>query len=454
MSAKTKILFVDDEKAIRDLFQLIFKKEPFSIQTACDGVDALEKIESFAPEIVVADVNMPRMGGLTLLNEIMVRHPHLTVVMVTGYGAVKDAVDAMKAGAYDYILKPFDVNAIRELIKDIAARRRTTRKGVSGHNEAPNGGMMPNMVGLDPKMIEVFERVIDVAQSNATVLITGETGTGKELVADAIHQHSARASGPLVKVNCAALTETIINNELFGHERGAFTGAVGTKSGYFETADTGTIFLDEIGDIPVHTQISLLRVLEQGSFTRVGSTRPRKVDVRLICATHKNLPEAVARGIFREDLFYRINVVNIHLPPLRERKSDIVSMANFFLKKCCADQQRNIEAISHAALKTLIQYDWPGNVRELKNTIERAVVFCKGDEIVPTNLSEIPEESARSREVTIKAPTFTLADVEKSLISKVLAETDWNLKQAAEHLAIARGTLYGKMKRYHIERTE
>ena len=300
-------------------------------------------------------------------------------------------------------------------------------------------------------MFHVFQKIIDVAETNATVLINGETGTGKELIADSIHFGSPRRSQPLIKVNCAALTETLINSELFGHEKGAFTGATAQKKGHFELADKGTIFLDEIGDIPIPTQISLLRVLESGTFQRVGGTRTLKVDTRVICATNKDLFSAVKEKLFREDLFYRINVVPIHMPPLRERKSDIPLLANQLLKKYCTETKKNIHRISRAAMNILIRYNWPGNVRELANIIENAVIFCKGRELIPANLPEEMRKTTQKKGFTLVLSSRSLPLAEATMIHKVLEETSWNLKQAAKELDIARGTLYSKMKKYGIE---
>ena len=311
-----------------------------------------------------------------------------------------------------------------------------------------------NIIGLDPKMFKIFQKITGVAKTDATVLITGESGTGKELIAEAIHYKSTRRSNPLVEVNCAALTETLINSELFGHEKGAFTGAVTQKKGHFELADKGTIFLDEIGDIPALTQISLLRVLESGTFQRVGGTRTLKVDTRIICATNRNLLEAIKEKSFREDLYYRINVVSIHTPPLRERKSDISLLANHFLKKYCAKMKKDIPRISKAVMDIFHHYNWPGNVRELMNVIENAVIFCHGREIIPDNLPEELRKYSQTRDFTLSLSSRSLPLAEATLICKVLEETNWNLKKSAEELDIARGTLYSKMEKYGIEKPD
>jgi len=452
MISKTKILFVDDEESIRWFFKKSMTTEELIVDTASDGVEALKKLKTFPADIVITDVNMPKMDGLTLLGEIMVSYPDIFVVIVTGYGTIEDAVKAMKAGAYDYILKPFDFDAIRMVIKKITAHARISKKNIFSGQDRRRKRRFENIIGQDPKMFEIFQRIIDVADTNATVLITGESGTGKELIAEAIHFRSPRSSEPLIKVNCAALTETLINSELFGHEKGAFTGAIAQKKGHFELADGGSIFLDEIGDVPIPTQISFLRVLELGTFQRVGGTRTLKVDTRVICATNKDLSHAVKEKLFREDLFYRINVVPIHIPPLRERKSDVPLLANHFLRKYCTETKKNILRISRIAMNILIRYDWPGNVRELANIIENAVIFCKGREIIPVDLPEELKETTQKKGFALGLSSSSLPLVESTLIRKVLEETNWNLKKAAEELDIARGTLYSKMKKYGIEK--
>ena len=452
MTSKIKLLFVDDEEGFRFFFREGLMNEALEIETASDGTEALKKLKTFPADIVVSDVRMPNMDGLLLLEEITMRFPDIFVVMVTGYSTVKDAVRAMKAGAYDYILKPFDFDTIRRVIEKITGHKRILQKSIFPGKERRKKHRFEDIIGQDPKMFHVYQKIIDVAETDATVLINGETGTGKELIADSIHFGSPRRSQPLIKVNCAALTETLINSELFGHEKGAFTGATAQKRGYFELADKGTIFLDEIGDIPIPTQISLLRVLESGTFQRVGGTRTLKVDTRAICATNKDLSSAVKEKHFREDLFYRISVVPIHIPPLRERKSDIPLLANHFLRKYSTETKKNILRISRAAMEILIRYEWPGNVRELANIIENAVVFCKGREIIPANLPKELKETSPKKEVDLRLSSRSLPLAEATIIRKVLEETDWNLKLAAKELDIARGTLYSKMKKYGIEK--
>ena len=457
MSSTTKLLFVDDEGSIRSLFRRAMgQDESVLLETAPDGKEALKKLKTFPADIVITDVKMPNMDGLTLLEEIRIRYPDIFVVILTAYGSIEDAVKAMKAEAYDYILKPFDFDVIRMMIEKITGQKRILDKSIFLGKEHRKGYRFENIIGQDPKMFEIFQKIMDVSETNATVLINGETGTGKELIADSIHFGSPRRSQPLIKVNCAALTETLINSELFGHDKGAFTGATAQKKGHFELADKGTIFLDEIGDIPIPTQISLLRVFESKTFQRVGGTRTLKVDTRVICATNKDLSHAVKEKLFREDLFYRINVVPIHMPPLRERKSDIPLLANHFLRKYCTETKKNILGISRAATNILYRYDWLGNVRELANIIENAVIFCKERELIPANLPEELRETTQKKGVTLglSSSFSSLPLVESNTIRKVMEETNWNVKQAAKELEIARGTLYGKMKKYGIEKSQ
>ena len=455
MSSTTRLLFVDDEGPIRRLFRRVMgQDENVLLETASDGKEALKKLKTFPADIVITDVKMPNMDGLTLLEKIRIRYPDIFVVILTGYGSIEDAVKAMKAEAYDYILKPFDFDVIRMVIEKITGQKRILDKRIFLGKEHRKGYRFENIIGQDPKMFEIFQKIMDVADTNATVLITGESGTGKELIAEAIHFRSPRRSEPLIRVNCAALTETLINSELFGHEKGAFTGATAQKKGHFELADGGTIFLDEIGDVPIPTQISLLRVLESGTFQRVGGTRTLKVDTRVICATNKDLSDAVKEKLFREDLFYRINVVPIHMPPLRERKSDISLLANHFLRKYCTETKKNILRISRAAMNILYRYDWPGNIRELANIVENAVIFCKGKEITPTNLPEELRKRSQTKEFALRLPFRSLPLAEATMIHKILDETNWNLKQAAKQLDIARGTLYSKMEKYGIEKPD
>jgi DNA-binding NtrC family response regulator len=454
MSHSAKILFVDDEPAYRRSFRSNLRKwdRDLEVQTAENGIEALEILKSFQADIVFTDFRMPRMDGLALLKAIRENYPDIFVLMLTGVDATKDVVEAMKAGAYDYILKPFDFEMVKKSIEKILEHKRV----ISEEQGLDIDVSFENIIGQDQKMFEIYEKISQVAMTDASVLITGESGTGKELIAEAIHKKSLRKNRPFVQVNCAALTETLINSELFGHEKGAFTGATARKKGYFEQADGGTIFLDEIGDVPQQTQVALLRVLELGTFQRVGGTETVKVDIRLVCATNKDLTRAIAEKTFREDLYYRINVVSLASPALSDRKSDIPLLAAYFLAKYNRNFGKKVKRISKSALKLLNDYAWPGNVRELGNAIEHAVVFCKGAELLSSNLpAEIRQSQAEPDDpgdFSLALSSSSLADAESALIRKVLEEKDWNLKQAADALDIARGTLYGKMEKYGIKK--
>lgn len=444
---KCRILYVDDEPAYCRLFsRSMADDDRFIIRTAAHGEEALSILRAEPHEIVLTDLLMPRMDGLTLLEEVKRLWPEVFVLILTGVDSADKAVKAMKSGAYDYILKPLDIDMIRRQLGKILQHRQLLKE-----TPQPVGDTFrfENMVGKDQVMFELYEKIQQVAQSDATVLITGESGTGKELIAEAIHARSRRRAKPFVRVNCAALTETLINSTLFGHERGSFTGAMARKAGFFEVASGGTIFLDEIGDIPIQTQVALLRVLEMGSFQRVGGTETIKVDVRVICATNQDLSAAVKEKTFREDLYYRINVVSLHGPSLRSRKSDIPLLANFFFEMYRRKSGKQISGISGAAMAMLCEYAWPGNVRQLANVIEHSVIFCQGRQILPDHLpKELHQEPHNDFLLTLR--DSSLSSAEATLIRAVLEEHDWHLTQSAEALGVARGTLYSKMERHHI----
>ena len=450
MSAqKCRVLYVDDEPAYCRLFcRGVADDERFAVRTAANGEEALLLLREEPADIVLTDLLMPRMDGLTLLEEIKHNWPEVFVLILTGVDSSDKAVKAMKSGAYDYILKPLDFEMIRRQLGKILQHLQLLRE-----TQHPAGGefRFENMIGKDPIMFELFEKIRQVAPSDATVLITGESGTGKELIAESIHAGSGRSGKPLVRVNCAALTETLINSTLFGHEKGAFTGATSRKPGFFEAASEGTIFLDEIGDIPMQTQVALLRVLEMGSFQRVGGTETVQVDVRVICATNRDLSCAVKDKTFREDLYYRINVVSLSAPSLRSRKSDVPLLANFFLALYSRKSSKRIGGFSAAALALLCDCAWPGNVRQLANVIEHAVVFCRGSQILPGQLPDEVRQTA-NRDFLLTLHDSSLSCAEAALIRAVLEDHHWHLTQAAEALGVARGTLYSKMERHRIHK--
>jgi DNA-binding NtrC family response regulator len=455
MKADITILFVDDEKAYQKAFVRAMRKETqFNLITASRGIEALQLLQTTPTDVVLTDIKMPEMDGWTLLKKIREQYPDIFVIAITGYGSIEDAVRAMKLGAYDYLQKPFDFDLIKMLLEKIVEHRRLIKACVVPREDQRKRYRFENIIGQDRKMFKIYEMINTVAKTSASVLITGESGTGKELIAEAIHYRSNRRNKPFHQVNCAALTESIINSELFGHEKGAFTGADSQKIGLFEKAHEGTLFLDEIGDIPLQTQVSLLRVLETGTFQRVGGTRTIKVNTRILCATNQDLSGSIQDKRFREDLFYRINVVSIDVPPLRERSLDIPLLALYFVEKYSQENAMNIKGISKSALKILSQYHWPGNVRELGNVINHALIFCKTGNIQPTNLPDNIKQASQNKQfrLTLTSPSLPLA--EATLIKKVLNENHWNLKQAALELEIARGTLYSKIKKYKLKKIE
>lgn len=449
---QTRLLFVDDEEAYRNIFcREMGEDQRFSIETAVDGPTALRMLETKRADIVLTDLIMPGMDGIALLQEIHRHYPDIFVLILTGINSAHEAVRAMKAGAYDYILKPFDITTLQMQLGKILQHRHLLDNNKEGQSEAH----FEQLIGQDPAMYELFDGVRRIGPTNITVLIRGESGTGKELIAAAIHARSARRDQIFVPVNCAALTEGLINSALFGHEKGAFTGAGARKVGFFELAQGGTIFLDEIGEIPLQTQVALLRVLELGSFHRVGGTETIQVDTRIICATNKDLAAAMREKTFREDLFYRLNVVTLTAPPLRERQSDIPLLVNFFLRKFNRKSGKQISSVDQSTMNRLCAYRWPGNVRELSNAIERAVVFCPGSELC---LEHFPDELQHAvvaeKNFSLKLSSSSLPEIEAEVIRKVLEEKLWNLSQAAEALGIARGTLYSKIKNYALKKAD
>jgi len=450
MDDRVKLLIVDDEKGINNLLSTMMREQGYMVETAQCSEEALLKLEAYPADIVISDVMMPKMNGLELLKKIKKQYPDIQVLIITSYGSIENAVKAMKLGAFDYVLKPLDFNLVQMLIEKIVTQKKSAP---IQHDEIMEGHRFENIIGQDEKMFKIYETIKQVAQTNVSVLITGESGTGKELIAEAIHFRSPRRDNPIIKLNCAALTEGLINSELFGHEKGSFTGAIATKKGSFELADGGTIFLDEIGDMPVSTQISLLRILESGSFARVGGTDTITVDTRIICATNRDLLSSIDDRLFREDLYYRINVVSINVPSLRERKSDIPILSNYFLQKYSQEIQKNIAGISRTSIDVLTKYNWPGNVRELSNVIKNAVVFCKNRQIDEDILPDHIKHASQITPYTLSLPSRSLPLAESALIKMVLQEKNWNLNQAAKELCIARGTLYSKMKKYNLSKS-
>jgi nitrogen regulation protein NR(I) len=473
----SKLLLIDDEEDVRYSFQRIFDSPEIELATASSGEEGLKLIPRFKPDLVLMDVRMGGMNGLETLRRIRQSDPKLLVILMTAYGTTQTAIEAMKLGAYDYLLKPFDALKIKELVGKALKAARDMKQVVSYQPLLESEDYELGIVGRSEAMQQVFKLIGQVAASDATALITGESGTGKELAARAIYHHSNRGQEPFLAVNCAAIPEQLLESELFGHERGAFTGATNQRVGKFEQCNKGTIFLDEIGDMTPATQTKILRVLQSGTFERVGGNQPIQVDVRVIAATNKPLEQAVAAKQFREDLFYRLNVVRVPMPPLRERPDDIPLLVNYFLEKLAREQQRPPKSVAASVIKTLEKYHWPGNVRELENAIRRAHVMAKSDAIL---LSDLPPEisgqggggtpppspgvagdvatgaAALARQLfqwAKRDPKLkVIPAVERELVIQALKETNNNQVHAAKLLGITRATLRKRIEKFGIQR--
>lgn len=437
---------MDDEAIIRDSLRDWLSDAGFSVLTAENGYQALEIIEKEKPGIAIVDLIMPGMDGIEVLKRAKEISPTIEVIIITAYGSIPTAINAMREGAYDYIEKPFCPERAELLIEKLVEHQRLIEENVSLHQKLEERYRFENIIAKSPKMQQVIEVIKVVAKSNATVMITGDSGTGKELVARAIHSQSYRKDKPFVAVSCAALPESLLESELFGHEKGSFTGAYAQRRGKFEVANRGTLFLDEIGEMSPNIQVHLLRVLEEKEFTRVGGNELIKVDVRVISATNKDIKKAVANGQFREDLYYRLNVVTIELPTLRERKEDIPLLAQHFLKKFAVENQKEISGFSAEATDFLLKYEWPGNVRELENAIERAVILAQNSYI---EAADLPQENLLLAHSAL--PGRSLKEVERQRILSVLNDTAGNYSEAARILGISRATLHSKVKAYGLD---
>jgi len=443
---RVKILVVDDEAIVRESLGDWLKDVGYQVFTAENGHEALEVIEKEKPGIMIADLVMPSMDGIELMKRAKAQQPKIEVIIITAYASIPTAITAMKEGAYDYIEKPFCPERAEFLVEKLAEHQELVEENLSLRQKLEDRYRFENIIAKSSKMQRVIEIIKVVAKSNATVLITGESGTGKELVARAIHSQSHRRNKSFVAVSCAALPESLLESELFGHEKGSFTGAYAQKKGKFEFANGGTLFLDEVGEMSANIQVHLLRVLEEKEFTRVGGNEPTRVDVRVLSATNKDLRKTIGKQEFREDLYYRLNVVNIELPPLRERKEDVPLLAGHFLHKFAMENQKEITGFSPEAMELVLYYDWPGNVRELENAIERAVILAK-DSII--TIADLPQENLSPTYST--APRKNLKEVEKGHIWKILRETGENYSEAARILGISRMTLYNKAKEYGFD---
>ena len=449
---KTRILVVDDEVSHLQMLDAVLSAEGYEIHRAGDGQEAIGLVEERFYDLLLMDVRMSKVGGIEALKAIKKISPGIPVIIMTAYASVNTAVDALKSGAYDYLTKPLDIEELKMLVKKALHHRKLEQENVYLKERLGDRFDFSNIIGRSPAMQDLFETVALVAPSEATVLIVGESGTGKELIANAIHQNSPRTNRPFIKVNCAALPETLLESELFGHEKGAFTGALARKQGRFQLAHTGSIFLDEVGEMTPTTQTKILRVLQEREFEPLGSTQTVKVDTRVIAATNKNLVEEIQQGNFREDLYYRLNVVTLQVPPLRERREDISLLADFFLKQYAEKNRRLIKGFTPRAMDLLIRHNWPGNVRELENVVERAVIMARGDLI---SQGELPD-TIRGLDAEIEKAEMDLSsgrslkEVERDMILRTLEDTGGNRTRAAEILGISRRTLQLKLKEYGV----
>ena len=444
------ILVADDEKNIREGLAEALTIDGYTARTAADGAEALRVVETDDIDLVITDLRMPAKSGTEVLKTVVGRYPGLPVIVLTGHGTIEDAVAAMRSGAFDFVTKPVNLDHLSLLVKRALESRELARKNRELEAEVESQKRTRSIIGASAEMKKVFDIVRRVAPTRASVLITGESGVGKELVADAIHNLSPRRDGPLVKVHCAALAESLLESELFGHEKGSFTGAQARKRGRFELANEGTLFLDEIGEINQNVQVKILRVLQEHEFERVGGEETIEVDVRIVAATNRDLKKEIAEGRFREDLYYRLNVVNIHVPPLRERRDDIPLLAMAALKEFAEENGKKLEGFDPKARQALYSYPWPGNVRELRNCVESAIVMARGPLVGIEDLPPSVRSSGDERDIRIPSGS-SLQEAEKLLIRETMVAQGGNKSRTAEVLGIGRKTLYQKIEDYGIE---
>jgi DNA-binding NtrC family response regulator len=452
-----KILVVDDDPEILEVIADVLRDGGYAVDTAQDGRKAIKSVDGEFYDLVVTDLKMPKVDGMKVLRHVVDHSPDTMCIILTGYGTIEGAVEAIKAGAFHYITKPIKSGEILMVVEKALKYRLLERENILLRQQLRKKYRFENFVGDSGPIQEVFELIEKVADTDSTVLITGESGTGKELIAKAIHYNSYRRDNPMVVINCGAIPEELLESELFGHERGAFTGAHKSRIGRFELANGGTIFLDEIGDMSPNLQVKLLRVLQEQKFERVGSTRTIGVDIRIIAATNQDLFSAVKKATFREDLYYRLNVIPIKVPPLRQRKSDIPLLVDFFVKKFSQEKQKRVKGFTSEAMDIMLSYEWPGNVRELENLVERVIILANSDEI---GLDDIPEPM-KGQAATVESPAVTIPkkaipfdhaveEYEKRLILQALNETNWVKTKAAKLLKMNRTTLIEKMKKKKI----
>lgn len=449
----TTVLVVDDDDAHRGMLRMMLKSWGYTVEEATDGDEAVEKVHAKAFDAVLTDVRMGKVNGIEAMKQILSYNPSLPVILMTAYSSVETAVDALRIGAYDYLIKPLDFDALKETLNKAIEHSRLGVENRELRRQFSEENASTEILGRSPAITSMLSMIRTVAPTEATVLITGESGTGKELVARALHAQSLRKDEPLVTVNCAALAETLLESELFGHEKGAFTGADKRREGRFKQADRGTLFLDEIGEMPIGVQAKLLRALQQGEIQRVGSDKSEHVDVRVIAATNRDLRKEVEERRFREDLYFRLNVISLEVPPLRQRKEDIPLLAAHFLSHYAERNHKNVKGFSAQCMDMLLHYDWPGNVRELQNAVERAVILCTGEYVtgpeLPVNIAKLAAEAMpKSTEVSSSLAGLPLEEVERRAIEETLRETGDNKSAAARKLGITRATLHKKLRKY------
>lgn len=450
-----KVLVVDDEKSMRDFMEIMLTKEGYEVDKADSGSDAVDKSSENRYDLIIADMMMPGMTGLELLKEVKSRRPEQDFIVMTAFASVDTAIEAMKEGALDYITKPFKVDEIKLVIDKSINNKKLSKENEQLKKQLGSSFSFDNFIGKSEEIVNLKKLAMRVAGTDSTVLIRGESGTGKDLIARAIHTASNRARGPFITINCAALPENLLESELFGYKKGAFTGAIKDKEGLFKVADGGTFFLDEVGNTSMSIQVKLLRVLEDKLVTPVGETKPFKVDVRLIAATNANLEEAAKAGQFREDLFYRLNVLPINIPPLRDRREDIPLLVEYFVEKFCKRNNKDTKELDKEVLQTLYDYGWPGNVRELENSIERAVLLAKGEKI---ELGDLPPKILETNTGTVVSQEHpenpTLESIEKAYIYYIMDRAKGKKSKAAKILGIDSSTLYRKLERYKLQGDE
>jgi DNA-binding NtrC family response regulator len=448
LGRRGRVLVVDDEANARNALAELLDDAGYAVSTAADGRTALLQLEQVEPDVVLTDLKMPGMDGLSLIERGRPMSPHATFIVMTAFGTIDTAVQAIKLGAESYLTKPLELDAVIALVDRALERTRLSREAAQLRARVDERFQFNSIIGEHPSMARLMKNIAQVAGSRATVLIHGETGTGKELIAAAIHQNSKRKDKPFIRLNCASLSETLLESELFGHERGAFTGAMARREGRFKQADGGTLFLDEVSEIPPSVQIKLLRFLQEREFERVGGNETLKVDVRVVAATNRNLKQFVDEGRFREDLYYRLKVVQLDVPPLRVRRSDIPILAYAFLRKYAEENDRDVKGLSDDALQHLLIYPWPGNVRELENAIERAVVMCEGDIIQRNDLPTSAHGDMQNGAVMALVPGITMAELERIAILRTLDAVDGSTARAAEILGISQRKIQYRVKEW------